>query len=82
MHLPSPDGGYRSGGFFQYDIRGEGHLVSTVDDMLIWLAHLNDPRQVGSESTWRQMFETPTLETGLQSVSLSACKTTNIVASM
>ncbi|MDJ0656690.1 MAG: serine hydrolase domain-containing protein [Xanthomonadales bacterium] len=68
LHLPTPDGGYRRGGFFQTDIRGEGNLVSTVDDMLIWLAHMNGPKRVGSESTWSQMFEPAILDNGLRSV--------------
>lgn len=68
LHLPDPTYGNRRGGFFQTDIRGEGNIISTVDDMLLWLAHLRNPRLVGSKETWRQMFELPTLENGLKSV--------------
>jgi len=68
LHLPDLKGGTRRGGFFQTDIRGEGNIISTVDDMLLWLSHMNGPKIVGSEETWRQMFELPTLENGLKSV--------------
>jgi CubicO group peptidase (beta-lactamase class C family) len=33
---------------------GEGGIVTTVDDMLRWLAHMENPR-VGNASTWRAM---------------------------
>jgi len=33
---------------------GEGGMVSTIDDMLRWLAHMDKP-WVGSEATWALM---------------------------
>jgi CubicO group peptidase (beta-lactamase class C family) len=68
LHLPIPGGGWRRGSFGGTDIRGEGNMVSTVDDMLRWLAHLNGPKIVGNAETWRQMFEPATLANGLKSV--------------
>jgi CubicO group peptidase (beta-lactamase class C family) len=66
-HLPDPAGGWRIGQFPTEEIRGEGSLVSTVDDMLRWIAHLNGPKKVGSEDTWRQMLTPPVLSSGLVS---------------
>lgn len=68
LHVPEPDGSYRRGAFFSEDIRGEGNIVSTIDDMLLWLEHMNGEKCVGSEESWRQMLELPTLDNGLKSV--------------
>jgi D-aminopeptidase len=38
-------------------LAGEGGIVSTVNDMLRWLAHMDEPR-VGSASTWA-LLKTP-----------------------
>src|SRR3546814_17122150 len=32
-------------------------MVSTIDDMLRWLAHLRGPKRVGSARSWEQMLE-------------------------
>jgi CubicO group peptidase (beta-lactamase class C family) len=64
---PGPGGGitWRRGIFMTEEMRGEGSIVSTVDDMLRWLAHLRAPiRVVGSADTWRQMTTTATLNNG------------------
>lgn len=53
LHLPKPDGGWTRG-VFGPPVGGEGGVVSTVDDMLRWLAHMSAPR-VGSAATWTQM---------------------------
>jgi len=53
LHVPSPSGGW-SRGVFGVPLRGEGGLVSTVDDMLQWLAHMSNPI-VGSSESWEQM---------------------------
>lgn len=65
LHLPRPGGGYERGIFPTRETRGEGAMVSTVDDMLKWLAHLRRPTVVGSASTWRQMLQTTRLRNGL-----------------
>jgi hypothetical protein len=41
-------------GIFGPAIKGEGGIVSTVDDMLKWLEHMSAPI-VGSAATWRAM---------------------------
>ena len=64
QHVPQPGGGWRRGGFPLPDFLGEGALVSTVDDMLKWLAHLRSPGIVGRPSTWRQMLEPARLQDG------------------
>lgn len=71
LHVPQPaelGGGWRLGVFPSEEILGEGAMVSTVDDMLRWLAHLRGPKTVGSAESWRQMLSTATLNNGLQSV--------------
>ena len=68
FHLPKSDGRYKKGVLFWQDIRGEANMISTIDDMLLWMANMNRERKVGSEKVWAQMFETPTLANGLKSV--------------
>ncbi|ANF54048.1 hypothetical protein DA69_04405 [Brevundimonas naejangsanensis] len=53
LHLPRPDGGWTRG-VFGPPVAGEGGIVSTVDDMLRWLAHMSAPR-VGSPASWEAM---------------------------
>lgn len=59
-----PDGRYQRGMFPHEDLRGEGGIVSTVDDMLRWLAHLRAPAKVGSAATWQQMLAPAVLSDG------------------
>ena len=69
MHVPIPPargGGWRRGIFPSEEVRGEGAMVSTIDDMLGWLAHLRaDDKRVGSAETWRQMLAPAVLKSGL-----------------
>ncbi len=58
LHAPHADGHFERG-FFGVSIAGEGAMVSTVEDMLIWLKHMRRP-VIGSSETWRQI-KTPTL---------------------
>jgi hypothetical protein len=67
-HLPDAAGGWRVGAFATGEIRAEGSLVSTVDDMLRWMAHLRRPGAVGRPETWRQMTQPTVLANGLRSV--------------
>ncbi len=66
-HVPGPGGIWRHALMMTEEIRGEGNIVSTVDDMLRWLAHLRGPKRVGSEATWAQMLEPSVLANGHRS---------------
>jgi CubicO group peptidase (beta-lactamase class C family) len=64
MHVPQLDGGWRRGIFPTEEVRGEGAIVSSIDDMLRWLTHLRGPHAVGSEDSWAQMTTPVTLKNG------------------
>src|SRR5580704_5842934 len=59
MHLPERDGTWRRGLFASDELRGEGAMVSTVDDMLRWTAHLRARDRFGSPATWAALTEPP-----------------------
>ena len=63
MHLPSRHG-WRRGLFASDEIRGEGAMVSTVDDMLRWTAHLRARDRFGSPSSWAALTERPRYAAG------------------
>ncbi len=67
LYMALPGGGHRRGLFPSEEVRGEGAMISTVEDMLIWLAHLRRPDKVGSAKTWTQMTERPTMNNGFVS---------------
>jgi CubicO group peptidase (beta-lactamase class C family) len=64
MHVPLPGGGWRRGLFPSEEVRGEGAIISTIDDMLRWTAHLRRRDRFGTEETWRQLTERPTYADG------------------
>lgn len=67
LALPPGAGGGLQRGIYPGELRGSGSLISTVDDMLAWLAHLRSPEKiVGSAASWAQMIELPQLSTGLR----------------
>lgn len=68
LHLPNPDGGWRKGIFVTEEIRGEGAMVSTIDDMLRWLAHMNGPKVVGTDASWDQLKTPAMLKDGFETV--------------
>ena len=53
LHVAAPGGGWMRG-VFGTPIGGMGGLVSTVDDMLRWLRHMDAPT-VGTAETWAAM---------------------------
>jgi D-aminopeptidase len=68
LHLPVPvpmtgrasaGGGWQRGIFMQEDVLGEGGIVSTIDDMLRWMAHLRRALQgspaVGPAAAWQAL---------------------------
>jgi hypothetical protein len=64
LHVELPGGGYRKGIFPTEEVRGEGAIVSSLDDMLRWVAHLRGAKQIGSDATWAQLFERARLTNG------------------
>lgn len=57
FHVPQTDGRWRRGIYPSEELLGSGGMVSSVGDMLAWLAHLRGDKKVGSPQTWRQMLE-------------------------
>jgi D-aminopeptidase len=65
LHIPTAAGDYRRGILPSEEVRGEGSIISTVDDMLRWAAHLRAPNKlIGSPESWRQMFTATHLADG------------------
>lgn len=64
LHLPAADGSWRRGLFPSHELLSEGGIVSTVDDMLAWLAHLRTRDRFGSPETWSQLTSVPTEHDG------------------
>lgn len=64
LHVPQPGGGWRRGMFPSEEVRGEGSIVSTVDDMLRWSAHLRQPHRLGHPASWAQMLQPARLANG------------------
>lgn len=61
LHVAHADGSFHRG-FFGIQIAGEGAMVSTLEDMLLWLKQLRAPI-VGGAETWRAMTApTPLLD--------------------
>jgi D-aminopeptidase len=58
MHTPGRNG-WRRGLFPSDEVKGEGAIVSTVDDMLRWMAHLRTRERFGSAATWAALTELP-----------------------
>ena len=62
MHMVGPSGAYNRS-YIGLEMSGEGGMVSTVDDMLRWLAHMDAP-WVGGAATWSVMTTPQTLANG------------------
>jgi CubicO group peptidase (beta-lactamase class C family) len=56
LHLPGADGDWQRGLFPSEEVKGEGAIVSTVDDMLRWTAHLRTRDCFGSRRTWETLL--------------------------
>jgi D-aminopeptidase len=63
LHMSAAGGGYERS-YLGTALTGEGGIVSTVDDMLRWLAHMDDPI-VGTQQTWETMKRPLTLPNGM-----------------
>ncbi|HSW12842.1 MAG TPA: serine hydrolase domain-containing protein [Solimonas sp.] len=67
LHLPQADGGWRRGIYPTDDLLGSGGIISTVDDMLTWTAHLLSPqKRVGSAASWQKMLQPLRLANGTE----------------
>jgi len=65
LHIPESDGGYRRGIYPNEELLGSGGMVSTIDDMLVWLAHLrSEHKRVGTPNSWQQMLQRPRYSSG------------------
>lgn len=64
LHTPGADGGWRRGLFPSQEVRGEGAIISTADDMGRWMAHLRSRDRFGSKETWRQLTDLPVYADG------------------
>ncbi|HLI66245.1 MAG TPA: serine hydrolase domain-containing protein [Caulobacteraceae bacterium] len=64
MHMPVREGGWRRGIFASEEVRGEGGMVSTVDDMLRWMAHLRSRDRFGSPASWAELTALPPFPDG------------------
>lgn len=62
LHVATPDGGYQRGDF-GLPLQAEGGLVSGIDDMLRWMAHLSQPH-IGHAATWQAMRTPVALRNG------------------
>jgi D-aminopeptidase len=65
LHVPA-GGSWRRGLLSSEDIRGEGGIVSTLDDMLRWAQHLYRRDCFGEPESWRALFELPVYKDGTQ----------------
>lgn len=63
MHMGSRVDGFRKS-YLGSETAGEGGIVSTVDDMLRWLAHMRSP-WVGSRASWAMLREPHRLPNGV-----------------
>lgn len=64
QHVVNPAGGYERISWGVDNFLGAGAMISTVDDLLRWLAHMDAPR-VGSPATWAAMRASATLDSGV-----------------
>jgi CubicO group peptidase (beta-lactamase class C family) len=64
LHIPLPGGRWRRGLFPSEEVRGEGAIVSTIDDMLRWTAHLRSRDKFGAPDSWAAMTTLPVYADG------------------
>ncbi len=65
LHMQAPEGKWRRGIYPSDELLGAGGMISTVDDMLRWAAHLRSGhKKVGSAATWSRMLQPQTFPNG------------------
>ncbi len=75
-HVRNDAGSYDRGIFPSREILGEGGVVSCIDDMLKWCAHLRGEKSIGSRATWETLLSSPTFSSGLRSDYMMGLKRT------
>lgn len=65
-HIRQYNGVYQRGIYPCEELVGGGGIVSTIDDMLKWMAHLRKPDRVGSAASWAEMSRMATFNNGTQ----------------
>jgi D-aminopeptidase len=68
LHVPTGAGGWRRGLFPTEEIRGEGAIIATVDDLMRWLEELKGPHRLATAETWQAMTAPPVLPDGTRSI--------------
>lgn len=65
LYVPAIGGGGWQRGMYPCELDGGGSLVSTLDDMLRWQAHMrSSEKTVGSAKSWALLSEPTTLSSG------------------
>ncbi len=64
LHLPAAGGRWRRGLLPSEEVLGEGAIVSTVEDMLTWMAHLRSQDRFGTPLSWRALVDPPRYKGG------------------
>jgi CubicO group peptidase (beta-lactamase class C family) len=64
LHQAIPGGGWRRGLFPSDENAGAGSIISTIDDMLRWAAHLRTRDRFGAPASWAALTELPMLPDG------------------
>jgi hypothetical protein len=59
FHMPRRGGRWRRGMVWTDELRGAGAIISTIDDMLRWMAHLRARDRFGSPATWAELTQRP-----------------------
>lgn len=59
LHVPRREGGWRRGLWPSEEFKGDGAIVSTVDDLLRWARHLRERDVFGGADTWAALLEPP-----------------------
>jgi D-aminopeptidase len=64
LHASAAGGGFEHSLFFGTEFLGEGGVISSVDDMLRWMAHMDRPH-VGSRALWDALWRPHQLANGV-----------------
>ena len=62
LHMPTAERGFEKS-YLGTALAGEGGMVSTVDDMLLWMHHMDSP-DIGTPEIWSTMKRAQTLRNG------------------